>query len=69
MDLDRVVKEYPQFEGVPEAIYGLGELAITTRNYSRAIRYFEDVISRFPESEYARHSQSGLRFCKRESMR
>lgn len=60
--LNHVVTEFPESPAVPEALLGLGELAMTTGRYDAATRYFESVIARFPDSPFAAEARSGLRF-------
>jgi outer membrane protein assembly factor BamD len=56
----QVLREYPDFEGLPEALYRLGELFLTAANDGEAIVYYARLIREHPFSTFDERARERL---------
>lgn len=67
MGFSQIVDEYSSDKAAEQAIFLLGKLNFTTRNYEEATRYFEMYLSKYRDNSLTRAaSQAGIAACQEE---
>lgn len=55
-ELERMIARYPQSEKVPSALYRMGFVYDTLRDFGKAVEYYFKVVERFPGTDAARRA-------------
>jgi len=60
----KVANDYPGNENIKEAEYMIGECLQREKKYWRAIEHWQDLIKKYPGTEWAKKAEKGIRMIK-----
>ncbi len=66
--LEKLIRNYPKDELVPEAIYSVGHIYSSKQELTRAVKYFEKVIQNYPKSIRLSDSKAQIQEIKSQSL-